>query len=132
MDRLRALFAGLGLQDVSTFIASGNVVFSTDSRDVDALRDTIESHLLRELGYDVATFLRSPAELAAIVALRSNRGRDADAGRRLALRDPTGRPCSGVAALGSESAELRHGRVPLLGDRSALAHPGQAHRLTTL
>ena len=58
----------LGLGDVSTFIASGNVVFSTDSTDRDGLRDAIESHLQRELGYDVATFLRSPAELAAIVA----------------------------------------------------------------
>ena len=27
MDRLRAIFIELGLQDVSTFIASGNVLF---------------------------------------------------------------------------------------------------------
>jgi uncharacterized protein (DUF1697 family) len=68
MDRLRKLFAELGLKNVSTFIASGNVVFSTDSSDVDGLRDTIERHLLHELGYEVATFLRSPPELAAIAA----------------------------------------------------------------
>jgi uncharacterized protein (DUF1697 family) len=69
MDRLRSLFEELGLTNVSTFLASGNVAFSIDSGDVDELRERIESHLLRELGYEVATFLRSPAELAAIVAL---------------------------------------------------------------
>jgi len=63
MRRLRALFEELGLRDVSTFIASGNVVFSTDTDDVDALRADIEGHLERELGYEVATFLRTPGEL---------------------------------------------------------------------
>ena len=41
MDRLRAIFAELGLKDVSTFIASGNVLFSTESDDVDGLRETV-------------------------------------------------------------------------------------------
>jgi uncharacterized protein (DUF1697 family) len=68
MDRLRALFEELGLTDVSTFIASGNVVFSTDTKDAGALVGEIERHLARELGYDVATFLRSPAQLNEIVA----------------------------------------------------------------
>lgn len=68
MDRLRELFTGLGLKDVSTFIASGNVVFSTDAEDTDVLRETIEGNLLKELSYEVATFLRTPAELAAITA----------------------------------------------------------------
>jgi uncharacterized protein (DUF1697 family) len=69
MDRLRMLFEDLDLRDVSTFIASGNVVFSTESVDVDGLRDAIERHLERELGYEVATFLRTPAQLAQISAL---------------------------------------------------------------
>jgi len=69
MDRLRELFQELDLQDVSTFIASGNVIFTTDSDDVDALRAAVESHLEKALGYEVATFLRTPAQLAAICAL---------------------------------------------------------------
>ena len=69
MDRLRSLFEELNLRDVSTFIASGNVVFSSQAEDVDALRDTIERHLAQELGYEVPTFLRSPAQLAAIAAV---------------------------------------------------------------
>ena len=68
MDRLRAIFAELGLKDVSTFIASGNVLFSTETDDVDGLREKVEAHLASQLGYEVPTFLRSPAELAAIIA----------------------------------------------------------------
>ena len=68
MDRLRAIFAELGLKDVSTFIASGNVLFSTETDDVDGLREKVEGHLASQLGYEVPTFLRSPAELAAIIA----------------------------------------------------------------
>ena len=68
MDRLREIFTELGLKDVSTFIASGNVAFSTDSDDADGLREMIEGHLVSQLGYEVPTFVRSPAELAAIIS----------------------------------------------------------------
>jgi len=68
MSQLQELFEGLKLTDVSTFIASGNVMFSTESSDRDAVSDTIERHLARELGHEVATFLRTPAQLATITA----------------------------------------------------------------
>ena len=71
MDRLRSLFEELDLADVSTVIASGNVIFSTETDDTVALRDTIERHLEQELGYPVASFLRSPAELATIASANS-------------------------------------------------------------
>ena len=67
MDRLRELFEQLQLSDVSTFIASGNVVFEIDSEEVGALEGRIERHLEEELGYEVATFIRSLAEVQAIV-----------------------------------------------------------------
>jgi uncharacterized protein (DUF1697 family) len=66
MDRLRGMFQDMGFTDVSTYIASGNVVFGTDSSDEVALRNTVERHLNESLGYEVATFLRTPAELAAV------------------------------------------------------------------
>ena len=69
MDRLRSLFEEMGLADVSTFIASGNVVFSANSNDVDSLSSRIEQCLAQRLGYDVATFIRTPAELEAIAAI---------------------------------------------------------------
>ena len=70
MDRLRALFEKLPISDVETFIASGNVVFTSSSRSPKALEARIERHLLEELGYAVPTFLRTPEELAAIVRRR--------------------------------------------------------------
>ena len=55
MDRLRALFAELGLANVATFIASGNVLFDADGA-AEALETRIEAHLQDALGYEVATF----------------------------------------------------------------------------
>ncbi len=70
MTVLRECFESLGFREVETVIASGNVLFTAASADAAALERRIERHLAKELGYEVATFLRSPAELAAIVAHR--------------------------------------------------------------
>lgn len=66
MDRLRALFEDLGYSGVATFIASGNVLFTSASADAAALEARIERHLAKALGYEVATFVRTADELAAI------------------------------------------------------------------
>ena len=68
MDRLRTEFGALGFEDARTFIASGNVLFAARSDDAVALEHRIERHLEQALGYAVATFLRSPAQLATLVA----------------------------------------------------------------
>jgi uncharacterized protein (DUF1697 family) len=68
MDRLRALFESLKLANVETFIASGNVIFDSRSADTSALETKIERRLAKALGYEVATFLRSGAELATVAA----------------------------------------------------------------
>ncbi|MCW5880069.1 MAG: DUF1697 domain-containing protein [Anaerolineae bacterium] len=68
MDALRRLFEELGFEGVETFIASGNVVFETAETDAAALERRIEAHLRDALGYDVATFLRRDAEVAAVAA----------------------------------------------------------------
>ena len=68
MDRLRTLFAALGFDEVETFIASGNVIFDSASRAPRALEQRIEEQLRQALGYEVATFLRSAPELAAVAA----------------------------------------------------------------
>ena len=70
MERLRRLFEELGHSRVETFIASGNVVFEAPSRNGAALERAIETGLEESLGYAVATFIRSPAELAAVVRFR--------------------------------------------------------------
>lgn len=66
MDRLRALFEEAELENVSTFIASGNVLFESPLKDAAALEARIEAHLHEALGYAVGTFIRTPDELAAV------------------------------------------------------------------
>ncbi len=66
MERLRALFAELGYQQVETFIASGNVIFAAPPEPPAALEQAIEAHLQGALGYEVTTFIRSDAELAVV------------------------------------------------------------------
>jgi uncharacterized protein (DUF1697 family) len=66
MDHLRHLFEALGLSNAETFIASGNVIFDSPSRNTKTLEKKIERHLLEALGYEVATFIRSTSELRAV------------------------------------------------------------------
>ncbi len=66
MDRLRRMFEALGFSNVETFIASGNVIFDSTSRNSRSLEKKIESYLRETLGYEVATFIRSTSEVATI------------------------------------------------------------------
>lgn len=66
MDVLRHLFESLDFSNVETFIASGNIVFENTSKDARILERKIENKLREALGYEVATFIRTDAELAAI------------------------------------------------------------------
>lgn len=66
MAELREVFEDLSFREVETFIASGNVIFESRSVDIPALQRKIESQLLRSLGYEVRTFLRTIPEVAAI------------------------------------------------------------------
>ena len=66
-DELRGHIQALGLEDAAIFRASGNVLFSDPlARSDAALAELIESGLERLLGYEVATFLRSRADLLEI------------------------------------------------------------------
>lgn len=66
MARLRREFEGLGFTDVETFIASGNVIFTARGRDTAAIENKIEARLRDALGYEVTTFVRTAAEVAAV------------------------------------------------------------------
>ena len=66
MDRLRALFADLGLANVETFIASGNVLFDAPSAKTEKLETRIEQQLEKALGYEVPTYIRPLEALAAV------------------------------------------------------------------
>ena len=66
MDHLRGIFESMGFSNVETFIASGNIIFASKSKDVDSLVKLIEKGLEESLGFEVATFIRSDSELAEI------------------------------------------------------------------
>lgn len=66
---LVAHFEGMGLEDVATFRASGNVVFLDPAGEAESkLQQRVERELDERLGYDVAVFLRSAEEVRAIAA----------------------------------------------------------------
>ncbi len=69
MDHLRSLVIGYGLSGVETFIASGNVIVDGEQREPADVESLLETRLEVDLGYPVATFVRTPAELANVVAL---------------------------------------------------------------
>jgi uncharacterized protein (DUF1697 family) len=62
-DQLRSAFEELGFDDVTTFRASGNVIFDAGGRVTGA---SIERGLKKTLGYEVATFVRTGREITAI------------------------------------------------------------------
>lgn len=79
MARLREIFEEMGLVDVATYIASGNVIFTAAGKDADSARlvERIETGLRTSLGYDVTTFLRTGDELVRVARHEPFPGKDA-------------------------------------------------------
>ena len=69
-DQLRSLFEQMGFQEVATFRSSGNVVFDADREAAGKLTEGIEAALAEALGYEVAVFLRTDAEIRALAEHR--------------------------------------------------------------
>src|ERR1043165_1265766 len=73
MDQLRELFKQMGFDNVETFIASGNVLFSSSSHDADLIEKQIEDALEEALGYPVGAFVRTPDEIQAVAYFDSEK-----------------------------------------------------------
>jgi uncharacterized protein (DUF1697 family) len=67
MADLKECVEELGYDDVSTFIASGNVLFATSERDAAELESTLEQALDRRFGLPIAVVVRSRADLRRTV-----------------------------------------------------------------
>jgi uncharacterized protein (DUF1697 family) len=68
-DGLRSCVAELGFEDVVTFRASGNLVFSDEGGSgPGGVAARLEQGLANSLGYDVPVFLRTASEVKAIAA----------------------------------------------------------------
>jgi len=66
MDYLKQLFVKMDFENVETFIASGNVIFSSKSKNIKFIKDKIEKNLQANLGYNTAAFIRTVNELKSI------------------------------------------------------------------
>jgi len=65
MQELRTLCESIPLSNVSTFIASGNVIFESQ-KGPSAIETAIEKTLKAALGYDVVTMVRNVEQIAAV------------------------------------------------------------------
>lgn len=68
---LKRHFEAMGLDEVGTFRASGNVIFTTGRESEAKLKSRVEDALKKALGYDVTVFLRNEREMRAIAALQA-------------------------------------------------------------
>ncbi len=65
-DQLVRCFEQMDLSPASAFLASGNVLFDSSARSRPKLEAAIATGLKAQLKYEVPTFIRSAAEVAAI------------------------------------------------------------------
>jgi uncharacterized protein (DUF1697 family) len=65
-DQLTTCLDSLGFESVTTFRASGNLIFDAPRGSQAALTKRIDVALTESLGYDVRAFLRTAAEVRAI------------------------------------------------------------------
>lgn len=67
MPELKALATELGHTNVSTYIASGNLILTTD-RKADPVAAELDKTIAERYGFEVDCAIRSAAELAAVAA----------------------------------------------------------------
>jgi uncharacterized protein (DUF1697 family) len=66
-EKLKGVFESLGFKNVSTVIASGNVVFDSPSKNTAELEAKIERELPKRLGFKSTTIIRSREDLMRLV-----------------------------------------------------------------
>ncbi len=67
MTDLKRMFESAGLENVQTYIQSGNVIFESEEENADALEKRIESQLEGAAGSRILLFVRTMRELQSIV-----------------------------------------------------------------
>lgn len=70
MAAVKSALAKAGLDEVETFLASGNVLFESGKREP-ALRTLIEATLAKSLGFEVPTVVRPAEELVELASSKA-------------------------------------------------------------
>jgi uncharacterized protein (DUF1697 family) len=68
MDHLRALCSGLKLTGIQTHLQSGNVIFHTEERDLNALAGKIQAAIDRKCGFRPEILLRTIPEMRRAIS----------------------------------------------------------------
>ncbi len=68
MERLRQQFSSMGFTNVSSYIQSGNILFSSPETNRQLLTSTIEQNLSNAFGFYISTIIRTIDELNAILS----------------------------------------------------------------
>ena len=128
MDALRAVYESLGLQNVQTYLQSGNVVFITAERKLESLAARIEREIERKFGFQVDVILRTPAELRQVIARNPFASRRAIDPRKLLVTflvdEPAREACAKVLSLKADPEELRiEGRELYIYYANGMARP---------
>lgn len=67
MKDLREMFIEMGIEQVRTYIQSGNVIFNSDITDAHALSREIENEIRKAFGHEVIVIIRTPEQLHYLI-----------------------------------------------------------------
>ena len=67
MDALRKLYENLGFQNVTTYVQSGNVVFTGDEIDVNESGQRISQQIEKDFGYEVPVIVLTLSKLKQVI-----------------------------------------------------------------
>jgi uncharacterized protein (DUF1697 family) len=108
MDDLKAICHAAGFASVQTYIASGNVVFDSDTSET-TVKAQLEKGLLKHLGKPVGVVVRTAAELARVLA--ANPFKKTQANHTVAIFLDKSPPADAAkTATGQADEEIRLGR----------------------
>jgi uncharacterized protein (DUF1697 family) len=128
MQELCALYESLKLRDVRSYIQSGNVLFRTEEKDLDALAIRLATGIERKFGFRPPVILRTAAELRRAIARNPfAKRREIEPSKLLVIfldRDPGKESRKQVLKINTEPEELRmEGREVYIYFPNGMARP---------
>lgn len=66
MAELRELLTKSGLENVSTYIQTGNIIFQTLEKDISILEESIKKNILNHFGFEISVLVKTRQDLKRI------------------------------------------------------------------
>lgn len=67
MEELKAMFRSMGFEEVTTYIQSGNIIFSTELGNTEKLGGLIKDKIQDTFGYEVPVIIRQSSRLQQVL-----------------------------------------------------------------